>query len=241
MDDRLQRRARDAAAGDPAAGARLLVERRRAGELTDDRLQLAALLGDEAARLALAPAAPEDLPEDDLERWTLGIAACGRETAVRAAHVATRAAAATVTLDLADRSRIEPLLAAVDLWLACVCHTHARAALALAPHANRARSTLKLISGLRRFEGDDPGWVEEARREAVVTMAQVTVSLVAEPDRARRPIVDGAWKHEHESTLAILVGRAAGVAAEGGAVEWAEAVRRVREPVRESLLAWALG
>lgn len=58
MDDDRRRLDRDAAAGDPDARARLLVARLRAGELTRERLALAAMFGDRAAREALAPEAP---------------------------------------------------------------------------------------------------------------------------------------------------------------------------------------
>lgn len=54
MSDASRREAeRDAAGGDPQAAARLLVERVRAGDLPAERLELAAHLGDAAARLAL--------------------------------------------------------------------------------------------------------------------------------------------------------------------------------------------
>lgn len=52
-DERVLRLERLAAAGDVEARAQLLLERRRRGDLEDERLQLAAHLGDPAARLAV--------------------------------------------------------------------------------------------------------------------------------------------------------------------------------------------
>lgn len=52
-DQRLRDLERDAAHGDLQARARLLLERVRVGELTEDKLRLAAHLGDEAACAAL--------------------------------------------------------------------------------------------------------------------------------------------------------------------------------------------
>lgn len=66
-DQRLRDLERDAASGDLQTQARLLLERVRVGQLTEERLRLAAYLGDEAARVALdadpaaVPAAIEDL------------------------------------------------------------------------------------------------------------------------------------------------------------------------------------
>jgi hypothetical protein len=60
VDAERRRLDRESAAGDPDARARLLVARLRAGDLTRERLTLAAMLGDPAARAALAPEAPPE-------------------------------------------------------------------------------------------------------------------------------------------------------------------------------------
>ena len=95
-DERLRRLERSAGGGDLEAdawaGARLLVERLRAGKLTRSRLELAAHLGHAPAGLALeGEVAPEGatLPEDPdgLRDWVWALVAFGEdalEAAVRA-------------------------------------------------------------------------------------------------------------------------------------------------------------
>ena len=60
MSDARRREIERAAASDPAAAGRLLLERLRAGEVTRERVHLLALVGDTAACLALGIAAPTD-------------------------------------------------------------------------------------------------------------------------------------------------------------------------------------
>lgn len=60
MSDARRREIERAAASDPAAAGRLLLERVRAGEVTRERVHLLALVGDAAAGLALGIAAPTD-------------------------------------------------------------------------------------------------------------------------------------------------------------------------------------
>ncbi|MCW8139327.1 MAG: hypothetical protein KIT58_10540 [Planctomycetota bacterium] len=84
-DQRLRALERDALHGDVEAQARLLLERVRVGDLTEERLRLAAYLGDERARLALGESAPE--PPDDIVAWVRGLDALGSEVATRVALV----------------------------------------------------------------------------------------------------------------------------------------------------------
>ena len=60
MSDARRREIERAAASDPAAAERLLLERLRAGEVTRERVHLLALVGDATACLALGLAAPTD-------------------------------------------------------------------------------------------------------------------------------------------------------------------------------------
>lgn len=79
MSDRAQRDLEQRArGGDPDAGAQLLVERQRVGQVTEQGLALAAYLGHEPAQ-ALVPSAPKG-PEG-VEPWVGGLAAWGEEPA----------------------------------------------------------------------------------------------------------------------------------------------------------------
>jgi hypothetical protein len=73
VDHRLRDLARAASQGDLQAEARLLLERVRRGELDEDRLRVAALLGDPAARGALGVAAAARDDDDDAA-WLRGVA-----------------------------------------------------------------------------------------------------------------------------------------------------------------------
>lgn len=133
-DARLRRLERLSGAGDPAAGARLLLERVRQGELALVRVRLAAALGDPAARAALSepplpPAERDDLrqPPDeadafgasDDEDWLDRLATFGKEPLVRAAVHAARP-----LLDWFEQEafpgerRARAALEAAEAWLA---------------------------------------------------------------------------------------------------------------------------
>ncbi|MCO5172530.1 MAG: hypothetical protein M9894_40050 [Planctomycetes bacterium] len=140
-DTRLRRLERAAAQGDLDARVRLLCERLRSGELDEERVRLAAYLGDPAARLLLGPKAP-DLPvirargglELNQRRWITGLRAYGKEWLVRAAVAIARARfTAWDRWDEADE-RPRRALAAAEAWLACPCEAHAEEA-DLAQHA----------------------------------------------------------------------------------------------------------
>src|SRR5690242_18087499 len=90
MSDQRRRRAeRDAAGGEPAARARLLVERLRLGELQREALELAAYLGHSPARSALGSGAPR--AQGELAERLEGLEPWGPEPLLRAAGVALRA------------------------------------------------------------------------------------------------------------------------------------------------------
>ncbi len=114
-DQRLRDLDRDAADGGLMAEARLLVERVRVGDLTEERLRLAAYLGHEPARLALGREAPaaEAGPAAGL---ILGLKPYGPPAFIRAA-----VAVARLVADSPDANLVKPLRA----WLRCMCADHA--------------------------------------------------------------------------------------------------------------------
>lgn len=120
-DDRLRGVEREAALGDLAAQARLLVERVRRGRLDLERLRLAAWLGDPAARLALG----EDLEESGRRRrrdgWTRTLAAWGQEALVRAAYVVAAESMRHWRRHYRDDRALPGVLGAVAAWIRCPC------------------------------------------------------------------------------------------------------------------------
>lgn len=120
MGDRGRRQHERAAATDVDAAARLLVERVRAGELPQRRLQLAALLGDAVARRAVGQEAAA--PVQALDAWLHDLAEWGHEAVARAAIAAARVAIAglgPVDGELDERARTA--LEQADAWLAGGC------------------------------------------------------------------------------------------------------------------------
>lgn len=99
----------------------MLVERIRLGEISDERLRLAAYLGHPTAREAVGSAMPAP-PIDALE-WVRALESHGRESCVRAALTAARhnapAAEHPVSRD------VEAALDATASWLGCPCEEHA--------------------------------------------------------------------------------------------------------------------
>lgn len=80
-DARLRALSRDAVQGDPTAFARLLVERVRAGELSAERLRLAAWLGDARALAAVGPGVVRP-QSDELLAWLHELTVFGPKEAV---------------------------------------------------------------------------------------------------------------------------------------------------------------
>ena len=122
-DERLRSLER-AGGGGPEARARRVRERLRAGQLDPERLALAALLGDDAARAALhgAAPAPVELLDDLIEVLVLADAA----VQVRVGAAAARAALAVhaPTIRATDLALAEAALAAAEAWVACPCEAH---------------------------------------------------------------------------------------------------------------------
>jgi hypothetical protein len=126
-DDRLRDLERRAKQLQPGARAALLTERLRTGELTRERLELAAYAGDADARAIgfgpSAAAAPAD--------WFRGFYRWGKATRVRAGLAACASIDVEPRLaDLGNGRRMgapntaRASLAAVQAWLECPCDRH---------------------------------------------------------------------------------------------------------------------
>jgi hypothetical protein len=133
-DDRLREVEREAAWGDPAGRARLLVERVRAGQLEHERLRLAAWLGDRAACLATgeaggpgAAASGSQTRRGRRDAWTRALAAWGKEAIVRAAYVVARDELRHWRRHYRDDASLPGVLDAVAAWIGCPCDPCARA------------------------------------------------------------------------------------------------------------------
>jgi hypothetical protein len=128
-DDRLRDLERRAQAGDLEAQARLLRERLRAGDLTQGRLELAAYLGHEPARVALGPTAPDE--PADLNALAGGLQKWGPPAVLRAVAAATRSFVDQANDTPRTReSSIRAALAsldALDRWVECPCAEHQQA------------------------------------------------------------------------------------------------------------------
>lgn len=118
-DQRLRDLERGAAHGDLQAQARLLLERVCVGDLTEERLRLAAYCGDEAARLALDAAAPQ-IPGGSLD-WLAGLRGGPHVVTWRAALAALDAAGPGAAARVLDQGEGGPtaadLVRAVTDWV----------------------------------------------------------------------------------------------------------------------------
>jgi hypothetical protein len=114
-DERLRRLERQAAAGDPEAAARLLLERLRLAEVTVEGARLAAYLAEPAAARAFPGVQPGDV--SDLRAWLLGLRPWGKETLVRAALAAAHAVLPRFEERLTHERRPRQALEAAEAWL----------------------------------------------------------------------------------------------------------------------------
>jgi hypothetical protein len=207
---------RTAQAGDLQAEARLLLARVRDGELAEERLRLAALLGDPAAREACAPL---DLAEPSLHAWCAAIAAHGEAAFARAAGAIAHAAARRLPeVDRADG--VQDALAALD----------DAAAGRLDPAAGVARFGAAAVALAGRWEpGLDMGKAARERRlEFVVFSACVTLQLRQWPPEAlelgfERGVPDRSLDRVLTSAHSVLT------------------EPELRAAVAAELLPWALG
>lgn len=219
MDAHLRSLERAAALGDPDARAQYLCERRRTGKLTTDRLRLAAYAGDPAARAALGPHAPREAL--DLGTWGQGIAACGREAAVRALLALADLASLELERTPSSTSPWESLRGIAE---------EGRAALARwvrEPHDGTRRVVIRL--------GED---LADAR-QGLQAPHLPRERLVA----AARAAVHYAGHVVGSNAIEQLVDIAAnGMTAAGRSLIEADVPEaRVRETVRDAITPWALG
>lgn len=119
--------------------AAYLVERLRHGQIEKSRLQLLAYCGDEAARLALGPEAPEASAE--FKEWSVGFGVWGKVSCLSAALAAAECClenAREVDFYATYPTYLDPTpsmgdrlltgLAVARAWLDCPCERHARLA-----------------------------------------------------------------------------------------------------------------
>lgn len=153
-DRQLRQLEREAASGDVEAKAKLLLGRVRIGDLTEERLRLAAHLGDEASWDALAGNVSG---AEDLEEWVWALHEFGAIPLVRGLLAAARQARPPWYL------KENPRIAAVESWAVCPCENHADQAYTQARSSApsfRARG-FGMSGGVTRFLALAPAAMEE--------------------------------------------------------------------------------
>lgn len=221
-DTHLRQLERAANQGDVEARARLLCERVRMGDLSEDRVRLAAYLGDPGARLHLGEQAPE-LPairaraglELNQRRWVTGLRAYGKEWLVRAAAaVAVSRLEAWSRWDETD-DRPRRALAAARAWIRCPCDAHARAA--DGAHDAALGAAQALVA-----PGDPPPAREGLSRQLCAVAGAAATAAFAAAQAARAAASDDVLQAS-ACVLNVLGGR------------------EDTETIREALVAAALG
>ncbi len=224
VDTRLRRLERSASQGDVQARVRVLCERQRTGDLDEERLRLAAYLGDAAARLLLGERAPE-LPviraraglELNQRRWITGLRAYGKPWLVRAAVAIARARFdAWSQWDDADERPRRAVTAALA-WVDCPCERHSREADA-AHHAALSAAQALVSPGDARI----PGAREGLSRLLCAAAGAAATAAFAAAQAARAAAADD-----------VLQASACVLNALGG--------REDTDTIREALVAVALG
>lgn len=127
MDARLRQLQREASTGDLQARAKLLLGRVRAGELSEERLRLAAYLGDPASREALGEGAPEALQnwrsrELNKRTWAQDISRDYGEEGARRMLVAVMRE--SLSLPFPTPAEYLSLLESEEDLVACPCEQH---------------------------------------------------------------------------------------------------------------------
>jgi hypothetical protein len=187
-DARLRALSRAADQGDVEARARLLALRLRTGDLERAALEVAAYVGDPAARLVLGPEAPDlptvairsarAAPELNQRRWITGLRAYGKPWLVRAAlAVAHDRAGAWAEWDAADERPRRALDSAAE-WLACPCDEHVRAA-DVAHHAALGAAQALLATGDPRLPREGFGREGLSRLLCAAAGAAATAAFTA--------------------------------------------------------------
>ncbi len=241
-DARLRLLERAAAAGDTAAAAELLRGRARGGALEPRRVELAAFVGDPAARLA-APGTREG--PRALTALVTGLAAWGDEAVVRAAVLAARWAWGDVPLPVST-------LEVAEAWLDCPCPAHG---LVLEQAGEAVLRLAPLLPATRRIPG---GWrrrerVRAARAQLVgedgrleALRGAVAAALACAVRRAEAPAIErpGRRGRAREAGAHDALAREPGEAA-AAVVRAALRARpgegaALRRALRRGLAAWAL-
>lgn len=152
-DERLRQLEREAASGDVEARTRLLLERLRAGELTEERLKFAAHLGDEAAQQATGrqeTLVSSHLAHPKRRRWFEGLARFGDGVPERVAWAVVRAA----IREEASKDCVAAAITAAEHYFACPCPDHLSMAVAKAEELHRYKLgelPSKPVEALRLF------------------------------------------------------------------------------------------
>ena len=147
-DERARNLERAAAQGDVDAGTKLLLERMRAGELTQGHVELAAILGHSLARVLYPEVERVDwsLEEPQLDAILRGAELLDKTLPARvAADWAERALPRWETL-YSDDTRLHEAIAAARVFARCPCQQHCLAA------AEKVAQTCPSIASIRVYE-----------------------------------------------------------------------------------------
>jgi hypothetical protein len=168
VDDRLRSLERAAETGEPASGAALHAARLRAGLVSEERLRLAAYLGDPAAVLLVGPPPPPGI--FGLGSRVRGLAPWGRPTWVRAGLAMARCALA------ATRAEEPTVVRLAAEWAACPCADHLAPLAAAYEEVTPAQTPFMAVGAMVR---------RESRPQSLSALSQVIVLC-------RRPLEPGA-------------------------------------------------
>lgn len=219
MDQRTRDLERSAQTGDATAEVVLLRRRVRAGDLSPERLSLAAFLGHLASRELLGREAPS-VPAG-YQDWLEPLRGRGPEVVMRASvAAASRVVPLLGSLLLtSDAEHPQPVLDAAEVALVCPCLPHVRAVLHAAQGCEDAR---------RR-----PAAVQlDRQREAAVSACTSLALLFGDPD--------SAWEAMHHARLSAFAAVEPDPGAEHDTLP-GEAGRLIKDAVRAELVPWALG
>lgn len=172
--------------GDAPDEARLLLERMRAGVLPRSRLELAAFLGHEAARMAL-PASP-GVDAEEPTRLAAELWPWGKEACVAAAVAGAHAVSA---LGLGGRDeRPRQAIEAAAAWVHCPCEAHVAA-------ARRAADAALQAAGIAQPNAHSP-----AERYPALAAHHAAAAAAAWPLPVSTKHAHRAIKYAEEAALA---------------------------------------
>ena len=225
MDEELRGLERAAAAGDVDAEAQLLLRRVRVGELSEEKLWLAAYLGHGAAKTANpdVPVAPKGLAA-----WIGGLEPAGPEALARAALAAGWRCLSRYETLLLHQNAGWPLpracLEAAEDWILCPCDDH-RAAAAKA-HAAAIDFSGSLTQAIRAPGSQSVNPAHTAAMWAALNVAAIAAGLGGDPESA-----SSAAEHAAEAACSEHAG--------GSHLPFARTA--LRQAIGAELLDFALG